>query len=212
MTAPPVPEEGAGPVLEDTDPWVTLGADIAATIARDRAQGMQFWESQKMADLVRAYLNPWLTGVAQVQMQKLLNALDACQRFKQSYELAELETAQRWLTLEAQLTMAGEINRAGYREVVFVLRREGDRFGSPLVSTRGNASRSWILGRDIDDGCLLLHNHPTGDLSPSDADLEAMGNLNGLAPHCGDGIISQDACRLYMIRDPRPLPPVAGAA
>jgi hypothetical protein len=103
--------------------------------------------------------------------------------------------------------MADEIHRAGNREVSFVLRRQPDgRFGEPRVLCRGNAGRTVLAFQELDVDELALHNHPAGDLAPSEVDLNNMSSRpTAIDTWPGYGIIDQAADRLYLVRDPQPV-------
>ena len=94
--------------------------------------------------------------------------------------------------------LAHEIEGADGREVSFVatVDRDGTISGARVVS-RGTVDRVLALPGVAGCGEMLLHNHPSGHLSPSGADLGVAAQLhdNGV----GFGIISNDATRLYVV-------------
>ncbi|HSJ09502.1 MAG TPA: JAB domain-containing protein, partial [Longimicrobiales bacterium] len=94
-----------------------------------------------------------------------------------------------------------EIARAGGNEVCFIT--EIDSAGllvAPRVLARGNQRAVLAAVRDIPPGGFVLHNHPSGDLTPSDADMAVAAELysNGL----GLGIVDNAAAHLYIVVAP----------
>ncbi len=94
--------------------------------------------------------------------------------------------------------LAQQIAAAEGREVSFVaeLDRDGLIVAARAVA-RGTVDRVLALPGIARPGEMLLHNHPSGHLSPSGADLAVAAQLhdNGV----GFGIISNDATRLYVV-------------
>jgi len=102
------------------------------------------------------------------------------------------ETAQRIRT---------EIERAGGREVCFLASVDADRVvREPRAVARGNFEAVLVAARDADEGGVMLHNHPSGVLEPSDADMRVAAQLyeQGL----GTAIVDNDAGRLYVVVEP----------
>ena len=94
--------------------------------------------------------------------------------------------------------LAQQIEAAEGREVSFVA--ECDRDGIIVAAravARGTVDRVLALPGIARPGEMLLHNHPSGHLSPSGADLAVAAQLhdNGV----GFGILSNDATRLYVV-------------
>jgi ATP-dependent DNA helicase DinG len=71
---------------------------------------------------------------------------------------------------------------------------------SGRVIFRGNASRTTCVSTDFEPGELLLHNHPTGVLWPSEQDLAAAEFLamRGI----GLAICNNFCTELYVVREP----------
>jgi ATP-dependent DNA helicase DinG len=94
--------------------------------------------------------------------------------------------------------LAGEIAAAGGREVSFVaeLDRDGVVIEARAVA-RGTVecvlARPGVASR----GEMLLHNHPSGHLSPSPADLDVAARLHDAG--VGFGIIDNAATELYVV-------------
>lgn len=94
-----------------------------------------------------------------------------------------------------------EIRRARGNEVCFLLRPgEGGELVEPRVVARGHAAAVLAAVRDAEPGGVLLHNHPSGTLDPSDADLGVASQLweQGL----GFAITDNDASELYVVVEP----------
>jgi ATP-dependent DNA helicase DinG len=107
------------------------------------------------------------------------------------------------LTLSAACAnrLRDEIRRAGGREVCFLaaVSAEGE-IVNPRAVARGNSHAVLAAARDASEGEIVLHNHPSGNLAPSDADLSLASSLyeQGL----GSGIIDNEASRLYVVVEP----------
>jgi ATP-dependent DNA helicase DinG len=94
-----------------------------------------------------------------------------------------------------------EIERARGNEVCFVARvAEDGEVVEPRVIARGHAAAVLAAIRDPEPGGLVLHNHPSGILDPSDADLAVASQLweQGL----GFAIVGNDASELYVVVEP----------
>jgi ATP-dependent DNA helicase DinG len=99
-----------------------------------------------------------------------------------------------------------EIRRARGNEVCFLVSvGPAGELAEPRVVARGNAAAVLAAVRDVEPGGLLLHNHPSGSLDPSAADLDVAAQLweQGL----GFAITDNDASELYVVVEP---PPDAG--
>ncbi|MEX0907225.1 MAG: helicase C-terminal domain-containing protein [Gemmatimonadota bacterium] len=97
-----------------------------------------------------------------------------------------------------------EIARAGGNEVCFIAQVDADGLVSaPRVLARGNQRSVLAAARDAAPGGLVVHNHPSGDLTPSDADMAVAAELyaNGL----GLAIVDNDATTLYIVVAPSKL-------
>ncbi len=106
--------------------------------------------------------------------------------------------------------LASEISRAGGREVSFVAQidRDGVITGARAVA-RGTPDMVLALPGGAARGEMLLHNHPSGVLQPSVADLNVAACLHDAG--VGFGILNNDASELYVVvevpRD-RPVLPI----
>ena len=82
------------------------------------------------------------------------------------------------LSDESAAKLRDEIERAGGREVCFLASVDGDRVvRDPRAVSRGNFEAVLVAARDVPDGGVMLHNHPSGVLEPSDADMRVAAAL-----------------------------------
>ncbi len=94
-----------------------------------------------------------------------------------------------------------EVARAGGREVSFLAEVTRDRVvASPRCVARGNRSAVLAVARDAPEGGVMIHNHPSGVLEPSDADLAVAARIyeDGL----GTAIVTNEADRMYVVVEP----------
>ena len=117
---------------------------------------------------------------------------------------ANLASSDLHLSHQAALSIRAAIRLAGGREVCFVctVGAEGE-VESARVVARGNVKSVLALPGVAKRGELLVHNHPSGWLEPSDADLEVAARVyeNGV----GFAIVDNDATDLYVVVEvPRP--------
>jgi ATP-dependent DNA helicase DinG len=118
------------------------------------------------------------------------------------------------LTPESAKTVRTEIARARGNEVCFVARvAESGAVEEPRAVARGHRSAVLAAVRDAEPGSLVIHNHPSGVLEPSDADLELAAVLyeEGL----GLAIVDNEARELYVVVEPprpREFEPLDGEA
>lgn len=107
------------------------------------------------------------------------------------------------LTRESQARMRDEIARAGGREVCFLAEvDEQRRVHDPRAVSRGNFEAVLVAARDAREGSVMLHNHPSGALEPSDADLRVAAQLYDQG--VGTAIVDNDAQNLYVVVEPPP--------
>jgi ATP-dependent DNA helicase DinG len=86
-------------------------------------------------------------------------------------------------------------------EVCFVARINDDRrITAARVVARGHLHAVLAATRDAEPGSLIIHNHPSGDVTPSDADLAVAAEL--YASGLGLGIIDNQATTLYVVVAP----------
>ncbi|HWH03249.1 MAG TPA: helicase C-terminal domain-containing protein [Gemmatimonadales bacterium] len=109
---------------------------------------------------------------------------------------------------EVRAVLREEIARAGGREVSFVARVDGD---GDLVEAhavaRGTVDAVLALPGVASRGEMLLHNHPSGRLDPSTADLTVAAQLHDAG--VGFGIVDNEVTELYVVVEcPRARPRV----
>lgn len=94
--------------------------------------------------------------------------------------------------------LAAEIAAAGGREVSFVADVDGEgRVTAAEPVARGTVDMVLALPGVADRGQMLLHNHPSGVLEPSQADLSVAARLHDGG--VGFGIVNNDASELYVV-------------
>ncbi len=104
---------------------------------------------------------------------------------------------------EAADTIRAEIHRARGREVTFLLEATADRaLRHPRAVARGNRSAVLAVSRDAPQGSVMVHNHPSGQLEPSDADLSVAAALYEAG--LGTAIVNNEATELYVVVEPPP--------
>jgi len=105
------------------------------------------------------------------------------------------------LTDAAAERVRSEIARAGGHEVCFVaaVTREG-LVSDPVAVARGHARAVLAATADAEPGSLVLHNHPSGDLTPSDPDLAVAAEL--YARGIGFAILDNTARDIYVVVEP----------
>ena len=112
-------------------------------------------------------------------------------------------SARNALTLSpaSQATIRAEIERAGGREVCFLAEIDDVRvIQDPRAVARGNFGAVLVAARDAPMGGVMLHNHPSGDLEPSDADMRIAGQLYDQG--VGTVIVDNAARHLYVVVEP----------
>ncbi len=105
------------------------------------------------------------------------------------------------LTKSAAGAIRHEIEKAKGNEVCFIAAvAENGAVKGPRAVARGNRSAVLAAVRDADRGSLVIHNHPSGVLEPSDADLNVASEL--YAGGLGMAICDNEARELYVVVDP----------
>ncbi|MDE2979997.1 MAG: helicase [Gemmatimonadota bacterium] len=105
------------------------------------------------------------------------------------------------LSPEAARVIRDEVARAGGREVTFLAEVTRERVvANPRCVARGNRSAVLAVARHAPEGGVMIHNHPSGVLEPSDADLAVAARIHedGL----GTAIVTNDADRIYVVVEP----------
>src|SRR5512146_2768474 len=94
--------------------------------------------------------------------------------------------------------MRAAIRLAGGREVCFVCTVDDEGVvRTARVVSRGDVGSVLALPGFAERGEMLVHNHPSGDLEPSDADLEIAARLHDGG--VGFAIVDNSATRLYVV-------------
>ena len=107
------------------------------------------------------------------------------------------------LAPEAARRIRDQVARAGGREVSFLATvTPGRVIVDPRPVARGNRAAVLAAAADARSGEIMLHNHPSGVLEPSDADLLAAGRL--YEEGVGSGIVDNLARSLYVVVEPPP--------
>ncbi|HOZ45341.1 MAG TPA: helicase C-terminal domain-containing protein [Candidatus Hydrogenedentes bacterium] len=97
--------------------------------------------------------------------------------------------------------MRHDIAEAGGREVFFAARADaGGLIESVRVCARGHAEAVPAVLEAVEPGEIVLHNHPSGDLGPSDADLD-VASICGVHGH-GCYIVDNAISRVYVVIEP----------
>jgi len=111
---------------------------------------------------------------------------------------ATLPKSAARLTAKASAAIRAAIRLAGGREVCFVCTLdEQGMLATARVAARGDPTSVLALPGFAQRGEMLVHNHPTGVLEPSDADMAVAARMydDGI----GFGIVDNDAERLYVV-------------
>jgi ATP-dependent DNA helicase DinG len=104
----------------------------------------------------------------------------------------------RFLSPPAQAELREAILDAGGNEVFCLGRTDGDRRVAAVeVLARGHASAVPAILQRCRPGDVVIHNHPSGDLTPSDADLEIASRLGNMGTGCY--IVDNAVTRLYRV-------------
>jgi ATP-dependent DNA helicase DinG len=108
---------------------------------------------------------------------------------------------EHFLSASAAELIRREIARARGNEVCFIARvAEGAEVVEPRVLARGHAGAVLALVKDPPQPGLLIHNHPSGLLEPSEADFGVASRLWELG--VGFAITDNDASELYVVVEP----------
>ncbi len=175
-------------------------------VAADRRRGEKLPDAEMCLEAMTTQLG---NGILPSAIRAYYSRLEQPSDPDTTRAAAEDVDAQLWLDPDARTAMAREIARVGGSEISFILRRlDSGKFGKPAVSIRGAKYKTFHMIRDAEPGVLMIHNHPTGKLAPSDVDVESFMDLhaNVKCPYdVADGVIDNTAQRLFLLRDPRPV-------
>jgi ATP-dependent DNA helicase DinG len=110
---------------------------------------------------------------------------------------ATTKTSSR-LSAAAALAIRGAIRLAGGNEVCFVATVDDEGMvQSARAVARGDVRRVLALPTFAERGDMIVHNHPSGILDPSDADLAVAGRMHD--DGIGFAIVDNAATRLYVV-------------
>lgn len=108
---------------------------------------------------------------------------------------------EHFLSAAAAELIRREIARARGNEVCFIARvAEGAELVEPRVLARGHAGAVLALVKDPPQPGMLIHNHPSGLLEPSEADFGVAARLWELG--VGFAITDNEAKELYVVVEP----------
>ncbi len=102
------------------------------------------------------------------------------------------------LDVKAAAAIRTAIKFAGGNEVCFAGTLDADgQIVTARVVARGDVSSVLALPGFAERGQMLLHNHPSGRLLPSDADMEIAARMHGNG--IGFGIVDNEATKVYVV-------------
>ncbi len=154
---------------------------------------------QHLLARLESILGGWLAGTAPFPDRALDHLARVGDGAPDQGHAFEQQEAERWLTDDARRVMATQIAEGGNRECSFLLTWNGERYDDPRLFVRG--SRYKTIAPPPLPNCLAVHNHPGGDLTPSDGDLDAAQGWTFTA-QSGFGAIDNLATRLYLVVPP----------
>ncbi|MEP6836037.1 MAG: helicase C-terminal domain-containing protein [Gemmatimonas sp.] len=104
------------------------------------------------------------------------------------------------LDVKAALAIRTAIKFAGGNEVCFAGTLDADgTIVAARVVARGDVGSVLALPGFAERGQMLLHNHPSGRLMPSDADMDIAARMHGNG--IGFGIVDNDATKVYVVTE-----------
>ncbi len=105
------------------------------------------------------------------------------------------------LGLEAVLAFRAAVQEAEEQEVCAVGKLDGEAIVTEIaVTARGNESAVPALMPHLERGDVVIHNHPSGRLRPSEADLRVASHLGNLG--IGFYIVDNAVDRIYVVAEP----------
>ena len=98
------------------------------------------------------------------------------------------------------IAMRREIERAGGNEVFFVAKTNENGIAiSVKAASRGNEHSVPINFSESREPCVLIHNHPSGNLTPSEADMSAASRANENSQ--GFYIVNNSVTEVYVVME-----------
>jgi ATP-dependent DNA helicase DinG len=111
-----------------------------------------------------------------------------------------MEASERFIEA-ARAKLRAEIAKAGGNEVFAVCKLdENGLVAEVTVAARGNRGSVPALASYIEKGDVLVHNHPSGLLEPSDADISVAGRMGELGS--GSYIVDNEVEEVYVVAEP----------
>src|SRR5690348_274093 len=112
--------------------------------------------------------------------------------------MPNVSISERRLAPRAAAALRAAIALAGGREVCFAATLDGEGVVEAVrVVARGSVDSVLALPGFAERGEMLLHNHPSGRLDPSDADLAVAARIH--EDGIGFGIVDNSAAALYVV-------------
>ncbi|MBN2232693.1 MAG: helicase [Deltaproteobacteria bacterium] len=106
-----------------------------------------------------------------------------------------------YLTSEVQAELRAAVAAAGGREVLFQgVCDDNGRIAVVRVLARGNPRMAPAVDAGLQAGEVIIHNHPTGNLEPSDADIAVAARLGARGIGCL--IIDNAVAAIYPVVEP----------
>jgi ATP-dependent DNA helicase DinG len=97
--------------------------------------------------------------------------------------------------------IAAEIQDADGQEVLFVGKLSDENLVCEVyAAARGNESAAPAVASQMEKGDVVIHNHPSGSLSPSMADIQVASRIGSLG--IGFYIIDNRATRIHVVAEP----------
>lgn len=111
------------------------------------------------------------------------------------------QSATERLTPDASRAIASAIEETGGREVFFTGTLNTDRLVSQVrVLARGHEGAVPAVFDGLKSGEVVIHNHPSGNIAPSEADLQ-LASIYGFHGH-GVYIVDNNAAHVYVVVEP----------
>lgn len=106
-----------------------------------------------------------------------------------------------YITPDMQDQIRSEIAQANGNEVFFVgFTNDANVVCGVKTMSRGNQARVAACAEDVEAGNVLIHNHPGGDLTPSDADVDLSAFFADFG--VGSYIVNNELSDIYVLVEP----------